>query len=111
MIVSILVFGYFLVPRMDLGVRVVIIKSKREVWEGETVFLIRRVSSHEGLYKTPISESALRAYDHSPSSCDLVSILSSNKLRLKIRRCPVDAALSYRADLTGEAMARFVISL
>ncbi len=85
--------------------------EEREVWDGETVFLIRRVLSHEGLYKTPISESALRAYDHSPSSCDLVSILSSNKLRLKIRRCPVDAALSYRADLTGEAMAKFMISL
>jgi len=82
-----------------------------EAWEGETVFLTGRVTSHDGMYKEPISELALRAYDHSRSSCDLISILSSNKLRIKIRRCPVDAALSYRADLTSEAMARFIYSL
>jgi hypothetical protein len=38
--VGIIVFRYFLVPRMDLGVRVVIIKSKRERLGKEKPFFL-----------------------------------------------------------------------
>ena len=67
-----------------------------KVWEGETVFLTGRVTSHEGMYKKPTSESALRAYDPT------ISILSSNKLRFKIRRCRVDAARHSTIELTWQ---------
>jgi hypothetical protein len=94
-IVGIVVFRYFLVPRMDLGVDDVIIKSKGKRFGKEKLFFLQEeLRITKVCTKKPTSESALRAYDPT------ISILSSNELRFKIRRCRVDEARHSTIELT-----------
>ncbi len=96
-IVGIVVFRYFLVPRMDLGVDDVIIKSKGKRFGKEKLFFLQEeLRITKVCTKKPTSESALRAYDPT------ISILSSNELRFKIRRCRVDEARHSTIELTWQ---------